>query len=136
MPRPKGSPNKITSIIKDKLADILSEAIDSLDIKEMNKAERLKLIQIGIQYVIPRLKQIEEINDEMPTNFQIEIIDRLGKYKDRDLDKAITGQDSLTTKGLITQLNIPINKVMNKDNKKTPNASASTKIIDAPNQPN
>ena len=55
----------------------------------MNKAERLKLIQIGIQYVIPRLKQVEEITDEMPTNFQIEIIDRLDKYKDRDLDKAI-----------------------------------------------
>jgi len=91
MPRPKGSPNKLTSIIKDRLADILSEAIDSLDIKEMNKAERLKLIQIGIQYVIPRLKQVEEVTDEMPTNFQIEIIDRLGKYKDRDLDKAITG---------------------------------------------
>ena len=90
MPRPKGSPNKLTSIIKDRLVDILSEAIESLDIKEMNKAERLKLIQIGIQYVIPRLKQVEEITDEMPTNFQIEIIDRLGKYKDRDLDKAIT----------------------------------------------
>ena len=91
MPRPKGSPNKITSVIKDKLGDILSEAIESLDIKEMNKAERLKLIQIGIQYVIPRLKQVEEITDEMPTNFQIEIIDRLDKYKDRDLDKVITG---------------------------------------------
>ena len=91
MPRPKGSPNKLTSIIKDRLVDILSEAIESLDIKEMNKAERLKLIQIGIQYVIPRLKQVEEINDEMPTNFQIEIIDRLGKYKNRDLDKAIKG---------------------------------------------
>jgi len=91
MPRPKGSPNKLTSIIKDRLVDILSEAIESLDIKEMSKAERLKLIQIGIQYVIPRLKQIEEINDEMPTNFQIEIIDGLDKYKDRDLDKAITG---------------------------------------------
>ena len=83
MPRPKGSPNKLTSIIKDRLVDILSEAIESLDIKEMNKAERLKLIQIGIQYVIPRLKQVEEITDEMPTNFQIEIIDRLGKYKNR-----------------------------------------------------
>ena len=46
--------------------------------------------QIGIQYVIPRLKQVEEINDEMPTNFQIEIIDRLDKYKDRNLDKTIT----------------------------------------------
>ena len=91
MPRPKGSPNKLTSIIKDRLVDILSESIESLDIKEMSKAERLKLIQIGIQYVIPRLKQVEEITDEMPTNFQIEIIDRLGKYKNRDLDKAITG---------------------------------------------
>ena len=90
MPRPKGSLNKITSIIKDRLADVLSEAIDSIDIKEMNKAEILKLIQIGIQYVIPRLKQVEEITEEMPTNFQIEIIDRLDKYKDRDLDKAIT----------------------------------------------
>ena len=89
MPRPKGSPNKLTSIIKDRLVDILSEAIESLDIKEMNKAERLKLIQIGIQYVIPRLKQVENVEEEMPTNFQIEIIDRLGKYKDRDLDKAI-----------------------------------------------
>ena len=91
MPRPKGSPNKLTSIIKDKLGDILSEAIDSLDIKEMNKAERLKLIQIGIQYVIPRIKQVEEITDEMPTNFQIEIIDRLSKKTDKELDEAIKG---------------------------------------------
>ena len=91
MPRPKGSLNKITSIIKDRLADILSEAIDSLDIKEMNKAERLKLIQIGIQYVIPRLKQVEEITEEMPRNFQIEIIDRISKKTDKELDEAIKG---------------------------------------------
>ena len=89
MGRIKGQPNKITSVIKDKLVDILSEAIDSLDIKEMNKAERLKLIQIGIQYVIPRLKQVEEITDEMPTNFQIEIIDSLSKYSNDEIDKAI-----------------------------------------------
>ena len=88
MPRPKGSLNKITSIIKDRLADVLSEAIDSIDIKEMNKAERLKLIQIGIQYVIPRLKQVEEITEEMPRKFEIEIIDSLSKKTDKELDKA------------------------------------------------
>ncbi|MDA9849513.1 hypothetical protein N9C38_02190 [Flavobacteriaceae bacterium] len=55
----------------------------------MYNAERLKLIQIGIQYVIPRLKQVEEITDEMPTNFQIEIIDRLSKKTDKELDEAI-----------------------------------------------
>ena len=91
MGRIKGQPNKITSIIKDKLGDILSEAIDSLDIKEMNKAERLKLIQIGFQYVIPRLKQVDNVEDEMPTNFQIEIIDRLSKKTDKELDEAIKG---------------------------------------------
>ena len=89
MPRPKGSLNKITSIIKDRLADVLSEAIDSIDIKEMNKAERLKLIQIGIQYVIPRLKQVEDASDEMPRKFEIEIIDSLSRYSDKELDKAV-----------------------------------------------
>ena len=91
MGRPKGSPNKLTKDIKEKLSYIVKDALDSLDIENFSRAEKLKLIQIGVQYIIPRLKQVEEITDEMPTNFQIEIIDRLGKYKDRDLDKAITG---------------------------------------------
>lgn len=91
MPRPKGSPNKITSKVKEKLATIIDEAMDSIDIKTMTKAERLKLIQIGVQYIIPRLKQVEEIKDEEPRSFQIEVIDSLSKYSDKDLDKAIKG---------------------------------------------
>ena len=91
MPRKAGVPNKITSLIKERLADIISEAIDSIDIKTMTKAERLKLIQIGLQYVIPRLKQVEEVTDEMPREFQIEVIDSLSKYSNDEIDKAITG---------------------------------------------
>ena len=55
----------------------------------MTKAERLKLIQISIQYVIPRLKQVEEITEEEPRKFEIEIIDSLSRYSDKELDKAI-----------------------------------------------
>ena len=77
MPRPKGSPNKLTAKVKDRLATIIDEAMDSIDIKTMTKAERIKLIQIGLQYVIPRLKQIEDVSDDLPTNFQIEIIDKI-----------------------------------------------------------
>ena len=44
-----------------------------------------------MQYVIPRLKQVEEVTDEMPREFQIEIIDSLSKYSDKDLDKKIRG---------------------------------------------
>ena len=75
MPRPKGSPNKITAEIKEKLSHVLMNAMSSIDIDSMTQNEKLKLIQIGLQYVVPRLKHIEEIKEE-PTNFQIEIIDK------------------------------------------------------------
>ena len=89
MGRKLGVPNKITAEVKEKLASVLDQAMDSIDIKTMTKAERLKLIQIGLQYVIPRLKQVEEVTDEMPREFQIEIIDSLSKYSNDEIDKAI-----------------------------------------------
>ena len=85
--RTKGTPNKLTSKIKDKLSCIISEAINSLEIETMTKAERLKLIQLGLPYIVTK-PQIEEPPQEQQ-KFQIEIIDRLDKYKDRDFDKAI-----------------------------------------------
>ncbi len=89
MPRPKGSPNKITAEIKERLSQVIMNAMSTIDIDSMTQNERLKLIQIGLQYVIPRLKQVEEVTDEMPREFQIEVIDSLSKYSDKDLDKAI-----------------------------------------------
>ena len=89
MPRPKGSPNKITAEIKEKLSQVIMNAMSTIDIDSMTQNEKLKLIQIGLTYVIPRLKQVEDVSDEMPTNFQIEIIDRLSKKTDKELDEAI-----------------------------------------------
>ena len=90
MPRPKGSPNKITAEIKEKLATIVSNAMSTIDIDSMTQNEKLKLIQIGLTYVVPRLKHTEEIN-EMPTEFKIEIIDRISQVSDKELDEAIKG---------------------------------------------
>ena len=91
MPRPKGSPNKITAEIKERLSQVIMDAMSSIDIDLMTQNEKLKLIQIGLTYVIPRLKQVEEVTDEMPREFQIEIIDSLSKYSDKELDEAIKG---------------------------------------------
>mgnify|MGYP005639878811 CR=1 FL=1 len=84
--RQKGTPNKLNSKIKDKLSDIISDAIDSFDIADMTKAERLKLIQLGLPYIITKPQQ-EEIQEQQ--NFTIEIIDRLSDYSDKQLDNAI-----------------------------------------------
>ena len=91
MPRPKGSPNKITAEIKERLSQVIMNAMSTIDIDSMTQNEKLKLIQIGLTYVVPRLKQVEDVSDEMPTNFQIEIIDRLSKKTDKELDEAIKG---------------------------------------------
>ena len=55
----------------------------------MTQNEKLKLIQIGLTYVIPRLKQVEDVSENMPNEFQIEIIDSLSKYSDDEIDEAI-----------------------------------------------
>ena len=89
MPRPKGSPNKITAEIKERLSQVIMNAMSTIDIDSMTQNEKLKLIQIGLTYVIPRLKQIEDVSDEMPTNFQIEIIDSLRKYSNDEIVEAI-----------------------------------------------
>ena len=91
MPRPKGSPNKITAEIKERLSQVIMDAMSTLDIDLMTQNEKLKLIQIGLTYVIPRLKQVENIEEEEPRKFEIEIIDSLSKYSDKELDKAIKG---------------------------------------------
>ena len=89
MPRPKGSPNKLTAEIKQKLSEVIMDAMSSIDIDSMTQNEKLKLIQIGLTYVIPKLKQVENIEEEEPRNFQIEIIDSLNKYSNYEIDKAI-----------------------------------------------
>ena len=89
MPRPKGSPNKITAEIKERLSQVIMDAMSTLDIDSMTQNEKLKLIQIGLTYVIPRLKQVENIEEEEPRKFEIEIIDSLSRYSNDEIDKAI-----------------------------------------------
>ncbi len=49
MPRPKGSPNKITSKVRSKLQDLLDDLIDSLDLNELDNNQRIKMLQVALQ---------------------------------------------------------------------------------------
>ena len=55
----------------------------------MKQNEKWKSIQIGLTYGIPRLKQVENIEEEEPRKFEIEIIDSLSKCSDDEIDEAI-----------------------------------------------
>ena len=70
--RQKGTPNKLNSKIKDKLSAIISDAISSLNLEDMTKAERLKLIQLGLPYIITKPQQ-EEIVRTAVANQNLDI---------------------------------------------------------------
>jgi len=84
--RQKGTPNKLSNKIKGKLSKLIDEVIASFDIEDMTKAERLKLIQLAMPYVLTKPQQ-EEV--EQQQNITVEIIDRLSDYSDKQLDNAI-----------------------------------------------
>ena len=67
MPRPKGSPNKITSIVKDKLQLLMDDLIASIDVNKLDANQRIKMLQIALQYTLPRMKQAtNEVREDLP----------------------------------------------------------------------
>lgn len=61
--RQKGTPNKLTAEIKEKLAAIISEATDSIDLDTLAASEKIRLIEIGLKYLLPTMKQVDRSND-------------------------------------------------------------------------
>ena len=58
MGRIAGVPNKLTSEVKEKLQKLVEGVVDTLDITEMTIDQKLKLLQITSQYILPRLKSV------------------------------------------------------------------------------
>ena len=67
MGRIAGVPNKITSEVKDKLQLLIDDLIASLDVKELDANQRMKMLQIVLQYTLPRMKQAtNEVSEDLP----------------------------------------------------------------------
>jgi hypothetical protein len=66
MGRIAGIPNKLTTEVKEKLQTLVEGVVDTLDITEMTIDQKLKLLQITSQYILPRLKSVltEQVKDE------------------------------------------------------------------------
>ena len=69
MPRPNGAPNKITSEVKEKLQLLIDELIESLEINKLDTNQRIKMLQIALQYTLPRLQSMvvrDEVEVDLP----------------------------------------------------------------------
>ena len=69
MARPLGSLNKVTTAVKEQLQSLMEQAVNSIDVDSMTVEQKIKLIQITSQYVLPRLKATyneNKIQDDIP----------------------------------------------------------------------
>ena len=59
MPRPKGSPNKVTKEVKVPLENLIDTVVNSIDVNSMDTNQKLRLLQLTQHYVIPKLRSTE-----------------------------------------------------------------------------
>ena len=69
MGRIAGVTNKITSEVKEKLQLLIDELIESLEINKLDTNQRIKMLQIALQYTLPRLQSMvvrDEVEVDLP----------------------------------------------------------------------
>ena len=81
MGRIAGIPNKVTADIKKNLQSIIDGVLFSIDINKLDANQKIKLLQISLQYAITRLKHTSEHQSEYPTDIQINILKSNGELK-------------------------------------------------------
>ncbi|MGA0896104.1 MAG: hypothetical protein ACO3QK_02330 [Flavobacteriaceae bacterium] len=77
MGRTAGTPNKITTEVRTRLETLIEGLVNSIDIEELTPNQRIKMLQIALQYTLPRLQAmvIKEENDIQPV-FEVNILKR------------------------------------------------------------
>jgi hypothetical protein len=67
MVRTAGVPNKITLEVKEKLQLLIDDLKTSLGVNELDANQRIKMLQIVLQYTLPRMKQAaNEVSKNLP----------------------------------------------------------------------
>ena len=77
MGRTAGIPNKITKEVRGKLDNLINSLVNSIDVEELDINQRIKMLQIALQYTLPRLQAIavQQQEPEMKP-FKIQVLSR------------------------------------------------------------
>ena len=81
MLRKKGSTNKLTKDVKERLVNLIEDCMNSIEVNRLTTDQKLKFLQLSMHYVIPKLRSIVVKNEEQDMPFwledaEIEIISR------------------------------------------------------------
>ena len=68
MGRKAGVPNKITTEVKEKLEELIDGIVNSIDIEELTTNQKIKMLQISLQYTLLRIQAsvISNVTEDLP----------------------------------------------------------------------
>lgn len=71
---------KVSKELKEKLESLTLGMLEDIDFRTLSNSDKIRLLQITIGYVLPKLKAITVNNEDenQPTDYQIHIIDQNG----------------------------------------------------------
>ena len=73
----------------------MDNVLSTLDIDSMTTDQKLKMLQIGLQYLLPRLKHTtEDPKEDQPLFLNVEVIDRDGDGEWKSEFYPIGGEDA------------------------------------------
>ncbi len=79
--RTKGTPNKITSLVKESLSTYVQEIINTIDINNLEDSDKIKLALGVMQYILPKQKAVQDLTDNKPRDITIQFVDANGVVK-------------------------------------------------------
>ena len=90
MPRPKGSVNKVTTEVKGQLQNLIDTVVNRIDVDSMTTDQKLKLLQLSLHYVLPKLRSTEMTEKKYEDEpIFIEVVERK-----KDVEEAENWQDN------------------------------------------
>ena len=82
--RTKGTPNKISSEVKEKLQVLIDKTIDELSTANLSVSHKLKLLELALNYTLPKLAHTYKEVEQKQKTFRVEYI---GKTVDYNAEK-------------------------------------------------
>lgn len=72
--RTKGTPNKISSQVKEKLQLLIDKTIDELITANLSVSHKLKLLELALNYTLPKLAHAYKEVDNKQKTFRVEYV--------------------------------------------------------------
>jgi len=79
--RSKGTPNKITSLVRETLSTYVQDIMNTIDISKLEDSDKIRLALGVMQYILPKQKAIQDLSENKPRDITIQFVDANGVVK-------------------------------------------------------